>query len=79
MSFGKSVCGCECPIFFGVYRLKEREPDSMVTSLFVTVRRNRRLTGAYEALALIAEGFAKLVMINLMLKRVAETKPKHIS
>lgn len=39
------------------------------------LRRNRRLTAHYEALAVIAEGFAKLAMINLMLKRLTETKP----
>jgi transposase len=39
------------------------------------LRRNRRLTVHYEALAVIAEGFAKLAMINLMLKRLTETKP----
>lgn len=43
------------------------------------LRRNRRLMAHYEALALIAEGFAKLVMINLMLKRLTETKPKPTS
>lgn len=39
------------------------------------LRRNRRLTAHYEALAVIAEGFVKLAMINLMLKRLTETKP----
>jgi transposase len=38
------------------------------------IRRNRRLMAHYEALAVIAEGFAKLAMINLMLKRLTETK-----
>ena len=39
------------------------------------LRRNRRLMAHYEALAVTAEGFAKLAMINLMLKRLTETKP----
>jgi transposase len=39
------------------------------------LRRNRRLMAHYEALAVIAEGFAKLAMINLMLKRLTETTP----
>ena len=39
-------------------------------------RRNRRLTAHYEALAIIAEGFAKLAMISIVLKRLTETKPK---
>lgn len=43
------------------------------------LRRNRRLIAHYEALALIAEGFAKLAMISLMLKRLTETKPRPIS
>jgi len=51
----------------------------VVERTFSWLRRNRRLTAHYEALALIAEGFAKLVMINLMLKRLTETKPKPIS
>lgn len=34
------------------------------------LRRNRRLMAHYEALAIIAEGFVKLAMINLMLKRL---------
>lgn len=42
-------------------------------------RRNRRLMAHYEALAIIAEGFAKLAMISLMLKRLTETKPTPIS
>ena len=39
------------------------------------LRRNRRLMAHYEALAIIAEGFAKLAMITVMLKRLTETKP----
>ncbi len=41
------------------------------------LRRNRRLMAHYEALAVTAEGFAKLAMINLMLKRL--TEPNHPS
>ncbi len=39
------------------------------------LRRNRRLMAHYEALAIIAEGFAKLAMISIMLKCLTETKP----
>ena len=39
------------------------------------LRRNRRLMAHYEAFAIIAEGFAKLAMISIMLKRVSEPKP----
>ena len=38
------------------------------------LRRNRRLMAHYEAFALIAEGFAKLAMICIMLKRLTEPK-----
>jgi transposase len=47
----------------------------VVERTFSWLRRNRRLMAHYEALAVIAEGFAKLAMINLMLKRLTETKP----
>ena len=43
------------------------------------LRRNRRLMAHYEALAIIAEGFAKLAMISIMLKRLTETKPTSTS
>ena len=39
------------------------------------LRRNRRLMAHYEAFAFIAEGFAKLAMIGVMLKRLTEPKP----
>jgi transposase len=39
------------------------------------LRRNRRLMAHYEAFAIIAEGFAKLAMISIMLKRLTEPKP----
>jgi transposase len=39
------------------------------------LRRNRRLMAHYEAFALIAEGFAKLAMISIMLKRLTQPKP----
>lgn len=44
---------------------------------FSWLRRNRRLMAHYEALAIIAEGFAKLAMISVMLKRltVPSSKP----
>ena len=38
------------------------------------LRRNRRLMAHYEAFALIAEGYAKLAMICIMLKRLAGPK-----
>ena len=38
------------------------------------LRRNRRLMAHYEAFALIAEGYAKLAMICIMLKRFAGPK-----
>ena len=37
------------------------------------------LMAHYEALAAIAEGFAKLAMICVMLKRLTETKPAAFS
>ena len=40
------------------------------------LRRNRRLMAHYEAIAIIAEGFAKLAMISVMLKRLTEPSPK---
>ena len=39
------------------------------------LRRNRRLMAHYEAFAIIAEGYAKLAMICIMLKRLAGPKP----
>jgi len=47
----------------------------VIERTFSWLRRNRRLMAHYEALAIIAEGFAKLAMIALMLKRLTETKP----
>ena len=41
------------------------------------LRRNRRLMAHYEAFAIIAEGFAKLAMICLMLRRLTKPKPGH--
>jgi hypothetical protein len=48
-------------------------------STFSWLRRNRRLMAHYKALAIIAEGFAKLAMIAVMLKRLRETKPAPVS
>jgi putative transposase len=42
------------------------------------LRRNRRLMAHYEAFAIIAEGYAKLAMISVMLKRLTEPKPTGI-
>ena len=44
----------------------------VVERTFSWLRRNRRLMGHYEALAMIAVGFAKLAMIAVMLKRLTE-------
>jgi transposase len=43
------------------------------------LRRSRRLMAHYEALTIIAEGFAKLAMISIMLKRLTETNPAQTS
>jgi transposase len=42
----------------------------VVERTFSWLRRNRRLMAHYEALAVIAQGFAKLAMISVMLKRL---------
>jgi transposase len=47
----------------------------VIERTFSWLRRNRRLMAHYEALAIIAVGFAKLAMISVMLKRVTETRP----
>jgi hypothetical protein len=47
----------------------------MIERALSWLRRNRRLMAHYEALALIAEGFAKLALICVMLKRLTEPKP----
>lgn len=47
----------------------------MVERTLSWLRRNRRLMAYYEALAIIAEGFAKLAIISVMLRRLAE--PNH--
>ena len=44
----------------------------VIERTFSWVRRNRRLMAHYEALAMIAVGFAKLAMIAVMLKRLTE-------
>ena len=48
----------------------------VVERTFSWMRRNRRLMAHYEAIAIIAEGFAKLAMISVMLKRLTEPRPK---
>ena len=48
----------------------------VVERTFSWIRRNRRLMAHYEAIAVIAEGFAKLAMISVMLKRLTELRPK---
>jgi transposase len=44
----------------------------VIERTFSWLRRNRRLMAHYEALAMIAIGFIKLAMINVMLKRLTE-------
>jgi transposase len=44
----------------------------VIERTFSWLRRNRRLTAHYEALAMMAVGFIKLAMINIMLKRLTE-------
>jgi transposase len=47
----------------------------VIERTFSWLRRNRRLMAHYEALAMTAIGFAKLAMIGVMLKRLAEMAP----
>ena len=44
----------------------------VIERTFSWLRRNRRLIAHYEALAVMAEAFAKLAMIAIMLKRLTE-------
>jgi transposase len=46
----------------------------VIERTFSWLRRNRRLMAHYEALASIAEGFAKLAMISVMLKRLTTAR-----
>jgi hypothetical protein len=48
----------------------------VIEHTFSSIRRNRRLMAHYEAITIIAEGFAKLAMISVMLKRLTEPRPK---
>ena len=47
----------------------------VIERTFSWLRRNRRLMAHYEALAMIALGFAKLEMIAVMLKRLTQVTP----
>lgn len=47
----------------------------VIERTFSWLRRNRRLIAHYEALAIMAEGFAKLAMISVMTKRLINIKP----
>ena len=47
----------------------------VIERTFSWLRRNRRLIAHYEALAMVAVGFAKLAMISLMLKRLTAAEP----
>jgi len=51
----------------------------VVERTFSWLRRNRRLMAHYEAIAIIAEGFAKLAMISVMLKRLTQPTRKSAS
>jgi putative transposase len=44
----------------------------VVERTFSWLRRNRRLTAHFEALAMMAVGFIKMAMITIMLKRLTE-------
>jgi transposase len=44
----------------------------VVERTFSWLRRNRRLIAHYEGLAMMAVGFVKVAMINIMLKRLTE-------
>jgi transposase len=48
----------------------------VIERTFSWLRRNRRLMAHYEAIAMIAEGFAKLAMISVMLKRLTEPRQR---
>ena len=47
----------------------------VIERTFSWLRRNRRLMAHYEALAVIAVGFAKVAMISVMLKRLTKAGP----
>ena len=47
----------------------------VIERTFSWLRRNRRLTAHYEALAITAVGYVKLAMISLMLKRLTQVRP----
>lgn len=48
----------------------------VIERTFSWLRRNRRLMAHYETIAMIAEGFAKLAMIAVMLKRLTQPRPR---
>jgi transposase len=48
----------------------------VIERTFSWLRRNRRLMAHYEALAISAEGFAKLAIISVMIKRITPSKPR---
>jgi transposase len=70
------------PVMLVIVKRTDKEPGFKVVRrrwvierTFSWLRRNRRLMAHYEALTIIAEGFARLAMISVMLKRL--TKPSH--
>lgn len=68
------------PVVLEIVKRTDNEPGFklirrrwVIERTYSWIRRNRRLMAHYEALAIVAEGFVKLAMINLMLKRLTET------
>jgi transposase len=57
------------------WRLQGPASSLVIERTFSWLRRNRRLMAHYEALAMIALGFAKLAMIAVMLKRLTQVTP----
>ena len=70
------------PVVLEIVKRTDNEPGFklirrrwVIERTYSWIRRNRRLMAHYEALAIVAEGFVKLAMINLMLKRLTEANP----
>jgi transposase len=66
-----------CPTAFIMRWFKLIRRRWVVERTFSWIRRNRRLMAHHEALAIIAEGFARLAMISVMLKRLTEPRPRN--
>jgi transposase len=74
------------PVTLEIVKRTDKQPGFKVVKrrwvierTFSWLRRNRRLMAHYEALAIIAKGFAKLAMISLMLKRLTRIRPQTAS